>query len=68
MRMAYAKFNTKAELGKLSQGKQTTAPAWLVAKLAIDEIRDLERAVGRQRDVDDLERLFGLEDQRGELA
>jgi len=60
----YAKYNLMAELGKLSQGRKTTAPAWLIAKLTINEIRALERAVRQDDELADLEGLFRLEDPR----
>lgn len=58
--MAYLKYNPMAELGKLSQGKPTTIEPWIIAKLAIDRIRELERAVRDDDDLTELERMFRL--------
>lgn len=60
MGMAYVKLNLHAELGKLSQGKQTKAPVWLVAKFALDHLSQMESEIGRNRAVEGLERLYRL--------
>lgn len=58
--MQYVKINVMAELGKLSQGKATTAPAWLIADQAIRKIRAGQKDSERE----DLERLYRLDDTR----
>jgi hypothetical protein len=58
--MAYQKINVLAELRKLAKGKQTKAPAWLIAELSIPHVQ----AGARDRAVDELERLYRLEDPR----
>lgn len=54
--MAYGKFNLRAEVGKLSQGKQTTIPVDLIAKLVLDQLQERERDGA----VEELERLYRL--------
>ena len=49
-----------AELGKLSQGKSTKVAPDLIAKLAIDRIRELEGERKSDNAVVELERLYTL--------
>jgi hypothetical protein len=53
-------FDSMAELGKLSQGKPTVIPPELIAAIAIDRIRDLEKERRSNDAVDELERLYEL--------
>lgn len=58
--MRYQKINVRAELQKLASGKPTKAPAEVVASLAVP----LVEAGLENREVAELERIFGLEDIR----
>lgn len=58
--MSYCKFNFMTELSKLSRGKKTIAEPFIIAKLALERIRDLER----DEALEELERLFDLPDTR----
>lgn len=58
--MTYEKLNVLTELRKLAKGTRTKAPAWLISEISIP----LVRAGIRNRDIDDLERLYMLEDPR----
>lgn len=58
--MVYQKINVLAELRKLATGEPTKAPADLIAVSAIP----LVRAGMREKDVEELERLYTLSDKR----
>jgi hypothetical protein len=58
--MAYARINVLAELRKLAKDKPTKTPACIIADWAFP----LVLAGLRERDVDELERLYSLEDPR----
>jgi hypothetical protein len=58
--MAFIEYSLLAELGKLSQGKETAVSPEVIAHLAIVEIRSLEKT----RHLEDLERMFLLPDLR----
>jgi hypothetical protein len=49
-----------AELGKMSQGKPTVAPVELIAKLALDLLRNIEA----DNRLTELERMYRLPDLR----
>ncbi|WP_157467245.1 hypothetical protein [Edaphobacter aggregans] len=63
--MSYQKIDLRAELGKLSQGKPTNTPAWLIAKLILDMLPKDRLPKGRKPvAVEELERMFQLPDSR----
>jgi hypothetical protein len=57
-RMTYRKINVLTELRNLANGKPTKAPAEVIAGCAIP----LVQAGMRDRELDELERLYRLED------
>lgn len=59
--MTYQRINVLTELRKLAKGKPTKAPAAVIASCAIG----LVQAGLRDRDAEELERLFALPDTRG---
>lgn len=60
--MTYQKFKVLTELRKLAKGKPTKIPAGLIASCAIP----LVQAGLRDRDAEELERLYRLNDPRGD--
>lgn len=60
--MTYQKINVLTELRKLANGKPTKVPAAIIAGCAIG----LVQAGLRDRDAEELERLFALPDTRND--
>jgi len=58
--MTYQKINVVAELEKMAKGRATKAPTWLIAEMALPRVK----AIFENREVFELERLFGLPDPR----
>ena len=58
--MTYQKINILSELRKLAKGKPTKAPVEIIALLAIPRVQ----AGIRNLEVEELERLYSLEDTR----
>ena len=56
--------NVVAELGKMSQGKETRIPAAVVAAMAIGNMRAAQKAARKNDDRAELERMFRLPDSR----
>lgn len=59
--MTYQKINVLTELRKLANGQPTSTPAEVIAGCAIP----LVQAGMRDRETEELERLFALADTRG---
>ena len=68
--MPLLKFNVRKELDKISEGRKSKVPSWLVAKVAADMLGGSEKPKREKRvkrtpdDVAWLESLYRLQDPR----